>query len=102
MNERPLGVIEQGSGDLQITPNMLVRGRPNTPLQTASDHELSKLPYAEQWVKRKQELKSFWDRWQSEYLATLSVDYKWAKGQSSMIKPGDVVTLKPETLGKNQ
>ena len=102
VNDRPLGVTEQGGDDIQITPNMLVRGRPNTPLQTASDHELSKLPYAEQWIKRKQELKSFWDRWQSEYLATLSVDRKWAKGQSSVIKPGDVVTLKPETLGKNQ
>ena len=102
VNDRPLGVTEQGSDDIQITPNMLVRGRPNTPLRTTSDHELSKLPYAEQWVRRKQELKSFWDRWQSEYLATLSVDSKWAKGHSSMIKPGDVVTLKPETLGKNQ
>ena len=102
VNDRPLGVTEQGSDDIQITPNMLVRGRPNTPLQTASDHELSQLPYAEQWVKRKRELKSFWDKWQSEYLATLSVDSKWAKGHSSVIKAGDVVTLKPETLGKNQ
>ena len=102
VNDRPLGVTEQGSDDIQITPNMLVRGRPNTPLQTVSDHELSKLPYAEQWIKRKRELKCFWDRWQSEYLATLSVDSKWAKGHSSVIKPGDVVTLKPETLGKNQ
>ena len=102
VNDRPLGVTEQGSDDIQITPNMLVRGRPNTPLQTTSDHELSKLPYADQWIRRKRELKSFWDRWQSEYLATLSVDSKWAKGHSSVIKPGDVVTLKPETLGKNQ
>ena len=102
INDRPLGVTEQGSDDIQITPNMLVRGRPNTPLQTTSIDELSKLPYAEQWVKRKQELKSFWDKWQSEYLATLSVDNKWVKGHSSTIKPGDVVTLKPETLGKNQ
>ena len=102
VNDRPLGVTEHGSDDIQITPNMLVRGRPNTPLQTASDHELSKLPYAEQWVRRKKELKSFWDKWQSEYLATLSVDSKWVKGHSSVIKPGDVVTLKPETLGKNQ
>ena len=102
VNDRPLGVIEQGSDDLQITPNMLVRGRPNTPLRTVNDQTLSMLPYAEQWISRRKELKGFWDRWQSEYLATLSVDNKWVKGQSSMIKPGDVVTIKPETLGKNQ
>ena len=102
VNDRPLGVTEQGSDDVQITPNMLVRGRPNTPLRTISDHELSKLPYAEQWISRRRELQGFWDRWQSEYLATLSVDSKWVKGHSSVIKPGDVVTIKPETLGKNQ
>ena len=55
-----------------------------------------------QWVNRRKELKGFWDRWQSEYLATLSLDSKWVKGHSSVIKPGDVVTIKPETLGKNQ
>ena len=36
VNDRPLGVTEQGSSDIQIMPNMLVRGRPNTPLQTAN------------------------------------------------------------------
>ena len=102
VNDRPLGVTEQGSDDVQVTPNMLVRGRPNTPLVTAKFSELTKLPHSEIWSQRKETLRLFWDKWQKEYLATLSVDSKWAKGHSSVIKPGDVVIIKPETLGKNQ
>ena len=44
----------------------------------------------------------FWKIWQSEYLSTLSIDNKWSKGESPVVKPGDVVILKPETQEKGQ
>ena len=49
---------------------------------------------AQMWLKRKRTLNHFWDKWQADYLATLSIDKKWL-GDGTKIKPGDVVILKP-------
>ena len=53
------------------------------------------------WVVRKKVMNHFWTRWQADYLATLSIDKKWL-GDGSVLKAGDVVILRPETLEKNQ
>ena len=53
------------------------------------------------WLKRKRTLNNFWDKWQADYLTTLSIDKKWLVNDTK-IKPGDVVILKPESMGKNQ
>ena len=29
------------------------------------------------WLERKRTLNHFWDKWQADYLATLSIDKKW-------------------------
>ena len=52
-------------------------------------------------VGAEENLNHFWDKWQADYLATLSIDKKWL-GDDTKIKPGDVVILKPESMEKNQ
>jgi hypothetical protein len=54
------------------------------------------------WEHRKITMLQFWKKWQSDYLSTLSVDNKWAKGNNPVLKPGDVVILKAETQEKGQ
>ena len=52
------------------------------------------------WLERKRTLHHFWDKWQADYLTTLSIDKKWLGGDTK-IKPGEVVILKPESMEKN-
>ena len=59
------------------------------------------MPCDKMWLERKRTLNHFWDKWQEDYLTTLSIDKKWL-GKNDMVKPGDVVILRPETLEKNQ
>jgi hypothetical protein len=54
------------------------------------------------WEHKKVTMLNFWKKWQSDYLSTLSVDNKWAKGSNPVLKPGDVVILKAETQEKGQ
>ena len=103
VNDRPLGAVTEGPDELAITPNLLQYGRTPNPLITPSTREMEKLPCSEMWVLRKKALANFWSRWQADYLNTLSVDKKWLSGdQTTMLKTGDVVILKPETLEKGQ
>ena len=60
------------------------------------------MPCSDMWVQRKKILAHFWSRWQADYLSTLSIDRKWLKSDNTVIQPGDVVILKPETLEKGQ
>ena len=101
MNERPFGVTFSDADDAHITPNMLVTGKPHHPLVTPSTAILSNMPCDKMWLERKRTLAHFWKKWQADYLTTLSIDKKWL-GDNTMIKPGDVVILRPETLEKNQ
>ena len=102
VNDRPLGVTREGMEDSQITPNLLQYGRTLNPLHTPSTAKLSSMPCSDMWIQRKKILAHFWSRWQAEYLSTLSIDKKWLDGDQTMIKPGDVVILRPETLEKGQ
>ena len=102
VNDRPLGVTREGSEDSQITPNLLQFGRHPNPLRTPSTAKMSTMQCSDMWIQRKKILAHFWSRWQSDYLSTLSIDRKWLHDDHTMIKPGDVVILKPETLEKGQ
>ena len=51
------------------------------------------MPTDKMWLERKRTLNYFWDKWQADYIATLSIDKKWL-GDDTKIKPGDVVILK--------
>ena len=102
VNDRPLGVTREESEDSQITPNLLQFGRTLNPLHTPSTAKLSTMQCSEMWVQRKKVLAHFWSRWQADYLNTLSIDKKWLENDQTVIKPGDVVILKPETLEKGQ
>ena len=102
VNDRPLGAIQEGTEDSQITPNLLQYGRNPNPLHTPSTTKQSNMPCSEMWLKRKRVLAHFWSKWQADYLSTLSVDKKWLHGDQTVIKPGDVVILRPETLEKGQ
>ena len=102
VNDRPLGITREGSEDFQITPNLLQFGRHPNPLRTPSTSIMSTMQCTDMWVQRKKILAHFWSRWQADYLSTLSIDKKWLENDQTMIKPGDVVILKPETLEKGQ
>ena len=102
VNDRPLGVTREGSEDSQITPNLLQYGRVLNPLRTPSTTILSNMQCSDMWIQRKKVLAHFWSKWQAEYLSTLSIDKKWLEGDQTVIKPGDVVILRPETLEKGQ
>ena len=102
VNERPLGVIREGSEDSQITSNLLQYGRALNPLRTPSTTVMSNMQCSDMWVQRKKVLAHFRSRWQADYLSTLSINKKWLEGDQTVIKPGDVVILRPETLEKGQ
>ena len=102
VNDRPLGAMEENREELQITPNMLIKGRNSYPLQTKSTDQMSHIPALKMWLSRKKLMNQFWSKWQKDYLTTLSIDKKWSKDERTVIKPGDVVILKPETLEKGQ
>ena len=102
VNDRPLGVTEEGVEDTQITPNLLQFGRVLNPLRTPSSTSMSNMPCSDMWIQRKRILAQFWAKWQADYLSTLSIDKKWLDGDQTVILPGDVVILKPETLEKGQ
>ena len=102
VNDRPLGVTREEDGDSQITPNLLLYGRSLNPLCTPSTTKLSNMPCSDMWIQRKKVLAHFWSKWQAEYLSTLSINKKWLHGDQTVIKPGDVVILRPETLEKGQ
>jgi hypothetical protein len=102
VNERPLGQVIEGETERMITPNMLATGRSLRPLTTPSIATLQSAGVNAMWEQRKKILLDFGKKWQAEYLSTLSVDKKWAKGMAPAIKPGDVVLLKPETQEKGQ
>ena len=101
INERPLGITKEGEVDILISPNHLVRGKSLLPMATPSSATMSNMPCDKMWVVRKKVMNHFWTRWQADYLATLSIDKKWL-GDGSVLKAGDVVILRPETLEKNQ
>ena len=101
VNERPLGKTSEDADDAPITPNLLATGKHHHPLVTPSTAVLSTMPFDKMWIERKKTLNLFWEKWQADYLTTLSIDRKWP-GDNIMVKPGDVVILCPESLEKNQ
>ena len=70
-------------------------------LRTPSTAIMERIDPDKMWLERKITLNHFWDKWQADYLATLSIDKKWL-GDDTKIKSGDVVILKPESMEKNQ
>ena len=102
INDRPLGVTREDLEGPLITPNLLVYGREKNPLRTPGAAALARMPVSKMWLHRKRILAQFWSKWQSDYLNTLSVTNKWLQKDPTILKVGDVVILKPETLEKNQ
>ena len=102
VNDRPLGTITATDADFMVTPSMLVSGKSPRTLETPALHTMPESTIEQMWIDRKSTILKFWQQWQKEYLASLSIDHKWAKGLTPCIKPGDVVILKPETQEKNQ
>ena len=85
-----------------ITPNLLMYGREKNPLRTPGITALTRLSISDMWLRRKRILNQFWTKWQADYLSTLSITNKWLEKDPTLLKVGDVVILKPETLEKNQ
>ena len=102
INDRPLGVTREDLDGPMITPNLLMYGRELNPLKTPGASALARMPISEMWLQRKRILAHFWSKWQTEYLSTLSITNKWLERDPTLLKAGDVVILKPETLEKNQ
>ena len=100
VNDHPLRATEEGVGDSQISPNLLQFGRVLNPLRTPSSAIMSDMSCSEMWIQRKRILAQFWSKWQADYLHTLSINKKWLQDDQTVIKSGDVVILKPETLEK--
>jgi len=102
INDRPLGVTREDLDGPMITPNLLMYGREKNLLRTPGIAALSRLSISEMWLRRKRILAQFWSKWQADYLSTLSITNKWLQKDPTIIKVGDIVLLKPETLEKNQ
>ena len=102
INDRPLGVTREDLDGPMITPNLLMYGREKNPLRTPGITALTRLSISDMWLRRKRILNQFWTKWQADYLSTLSITNKWLEKDPTLLKVGDVVILKPETLEKNQ
>lgn len=102
INDRPLGVMQQNPNEwTNVTPNLLIFGRHLGGIQAPTAAKLSTTSYSDLWIERKRIIDQFWDEWRKQYLQELSVDKKWLNAYSPVIKEGDVVILKPDTMEKN-
>ena len=102
INDRPLGVSSQDPADWSnITPNLLIFGKPMRSISTAESATFKNLDYAEMWLARKRVLNAFLSKWRKEYLNDLTLPKKWLTNENVNLSPGDVVLVKPDTLVKN-
>ena len=79
INERPLGETNINDENIPITPNMLATGRPLRQLRTPITAIMESINPDKMWLERKRILNHFWDKWQVDYLTTLSIDVSLTK-----------------------
>ena len=102
INDRPLGVSSQDPSDWSnITPNLLIYGKPMRSISTAESATFKSLEYANMWLARKRVLNAFLSKWRKDYLNDLTLPKKWLTNENVNLSPGDVVLVKPDTLVKN-
>ena len=70
-------------------------------LRTPSTAIMERIDPDKMWLEWKRTLNHFWDKWQADYLATLSIDRKWL-GDDTKIKPGDVVIHGEKSVATRQ
>jgi hypothetical protein len=102
VNSRPLGYLTMDPNDPEpLTPNHFLHGRPQpcVPLKIA-DVAVKELG-SEQYEQCQFILNSFWKRWISEILPSLTERSKWFAHQPSL-KVGDLVLVMEQNTPRGQ
>ena len=97
LNSRPLSPLTNMPDDLHVlTPGHFLIGESPTavPKPTYTSIPINRL---KRWQFLQSLVQNFWIRWKSEYVSALQQRPKW-KGETTNVKPGDLVLLKDENL----
>ena len=92
LNSRPLvALLLNDDGFNALTPGHFLIGRP---LEALPDHSFSyrRIPLLRRWHLCQSLVRHFWQRWSTDYLASLRKYAKWHK-PSSTLAVGDIVVL---------
>ena len=108
INDRPLTSLDSSTDSIEpITPSMIITG-----------HRLGSLPQATKrpdkffdneakkeinitWRKRQSILNQMWNKWQKEYLLSLTRTQKWQKEKEDL-KVGDIVLIVTDKLARGE
>ena len=101
LNSRPLvsTTTPDEDGIEYLSPGHFLIGQPIEALPDKSD-TTSSISLLKRWNLCQQIIRSFWNRWSSEYLTQLQKYTKWHSCQQN-IKVGDIVLLKDQQLFVN-
>ena len=104
VNGRPLDYVREGDKYLPVTPAQLCLGRNIAlPPVVARFKRNEEAPnFVGQWRQRGALLKSFWRRFNQDYLAHLVCTKKWHGRTPVQLQAGDVVLLKDPSMGTNE
>ena len=89
INGRPLTANSDDIQDLEaLTPNHFLFGRPDATVPVVRSEDL-KISLRKRWRQTQQLSEQFWNRWQKEYLPSLTKRSKWLNDNNS-IKVGEL------------
>ena len=97
LNSRPLAPLPHADECLEaLTPGHFIIGQPLEALPDPSESYLS-ISLLKRWHLVQLLVRHFWQRWSTEYLATLSRVNKWRQS-SPNVRVGDIVIIKDDAL----
>ncbi|XP_067616463.1 uncharacterized protein [Eurosta solidaginis] len=98
LNSRPLHPLSDDPDDLQaLTPGHFLKGEPLVLPLPFSVPEKSSSRGVQLWQERQRMVKTFWERWHNEYLATLQERKKWRRS-SERVQLGQLVLIRSENF----
>ncbi|XP_067945136.1 uncharacterized protein [Watersipora subatra] len=102
VNSRPLATDNlTNPSETFITPNHLVRAKPQTLSTAPGDFDNQEIYDRKQWRKVQQFANIFWEQWKVDYLCTLDTRQKWQSKCQNLVK-GDIVLLTDDNAPRNQ
>lgn len=98
VNSRPLCALSDDPTSLNaLTPGHFIMGEAPVRLPDEEDYRDTPENRLNRWEKIQKMMQEFWDRWQHEYLTTLTNRTKWTEVKRNF-QVGDLVILKEDNV----
>ena len=108
VNDRPLTTLDSSTDSIEpITPSMIMTGhrlgglpqaekRPETTFENTTKADINMT-----WRKRQSILTQMWNKWQKEYMLSLTRTQRWQDEKDDLTE-GDIVLIKTEKLARGE